>query len=72
MLRGEHGPWNLASNYARQLALDGSGWVQLLQLGTCQETGWMWGDAGTLHWMIPEADLKQSRFDRVMVISECH
>ena len=45
--------------------------MQLLQLDTCNETGWMWGDAGILHWMIPTEDLEAARFDRVVVLGEC-
>lgn len=45
-------------------------WILLLQLF---EVGDMiWGDAGVLYWFIHRDDLKNNRFDRVWMVSQCH
>ena len=45
-------------------------WVLLLQLF---EVGDMiWGDAGALYWFIHQDDLRDMRFDRVWMVSQCH
>lgn len=47
-------------------------WTQLLQLDS-DDTGtdWMWGDAGSLYFMIRREDLSVARFDRVWLVLQC-
>lgn len=67
-----YGPYDPTA--PEQVAIDAAAtrWVQLLQLDSGGDTGWMWGDAGILHWMIPADDLAAARFDRVVCLGECH
>lgn len=45
-------------------------WVLLLQLFEVGDM--MWGDAGALYWFIHHDDLRDMRFDRVWMVSQCH
>ena len=45
-------------------------WRLLLQLFEVGDM--MWGDAGALYWFIHNEDLKESRFDRVWMVTQCH
>lgn len=36
------------------------------------KTGMMWGDAGMMYFLLPEADLKARRFDRGTAIVQCY
>ena len=45
-------------------------WVLLLQLFEVGDM--MWGDAGALYWFIHQDDLREMRFDRVWMVSQCH
>jgi hypothetical protein len=47
-------------------------WRSLLQLDGDDELRWSWGDAGRFHYVIRDDDLKNRRFDRVMVELQCH
>jgi uncharacterized protein YwqG len=48
----------------------GEGWTLLAQI---EETGGLgFGDAGALYLVIPDADLRARRFDRVLGIMQCH
>lgn len=49
----------------------GTAWTLLLQLDSDGDLGWCWGDAGTLYFWIPAADLEEGRFDRVWTILQC-
>lgn len=44
----------------------------LLQVGPDRSIGWNWGDLGSLSFIVPEADLKMHRFDRVRVAMVCN
>lgn len=43
----------------------------LLTIGPDKVTGWEWGDGGSLYFVLPEADLKAGRFDRVTMDMQC-
>jgi hypothetical protein len=49
--------------------LRGEGWTLLGQFASVD--GVMFGDAGALYLVVPEADLRAARFDRVMGIMQC-
>ncbi|RYD49847.1 MAG: DUF1963 domain-containing protein [Verrucomicrobiaceae bacterium] len=46
-------------------------WTLLLQLDSDPDVGWCWGDAGSLYFWIPTADLAEGHFDRVWTILQC-
>ncbi|MFI9724027.1 YwqG family protein [Streptomyces sp. NPDC052396] len=41
-------------------------WVLLAQFDSDDEAGMMWGDCGSLYWVIRREDLAQGRFDRAL------
>jgi uncharacterized protein YwqG len=45
-------------------------WRLLLQLGSDEGAGMMWGDAGCLYFWIREEDLRQRRFERVWAMQQ--
>jgi len=47
----------------------GEGWTLLAQFDSAGDL--MFGDAGALYFVLPEADLRERRFDRVMGIMQC-
>jgi uncharacterized protein YwqG len=47
----------------------GEGWALLAQFDSAGDL--MFGDAGALYFVLPEADLRERRFDRVMGIMQC-
>ena len=47
----------------------GEGWTLLAQFDSADDL--MFGDAGALYFVLPEADLRERRFDRVMGIMQC-
>jgi len=49
--------------------LQGKGWTLLAQFESVD--GLMFGDAGALYLVLPDADLRAARFDRVMGIMQC-
>ncbi len=49
--------------------LQGDGWTLLAQFESVD--GLMFGDAGALYLVLPDADLRAARFDRVMGIMQC-
>lgn len=49
--------------------LRGKGWTLLAQFESVD--GLMFGDAGALYLVLPDADLRAARFDRVMGIMQC-
>ena len=49
--------------------LRGEGWTFLAQFASAG--GVMFGDAGALYLVLPDADLRAARFDRVMGIMQC-
>ncbi len=48
-------------------------WNLLLQLET-DEVGpnWMWGDMGTVYWLIRDEDLKARKFEEAWLVAQCH
>jgi uncharacterized protein YwqG len=46
-------------------------WKLLLQLDTDDDTGWMWGDAGTLYFWVRERDAREGDFSKVWMIFQC-
>jgi uncharacterized protein YwqG len=44
----------------------------LLQVDSCEELEWSWGDGGKLYFMVPDEDLKAKRFDRALAHWQCH
>jgi len=50
----------------------GSPWRLLLQVGSDERLGMMWGDAGAIYFCLREEDLAAGRFDRVVAIMQCH
>lgn len=46
-------------------------WKLLLQLETDDDTGWMWGDVGTLYFWIREQDAAQGDFSKVWMVFQC-
>jgi uncharacterized protein YwqG len=57
---------------ARLVAKDDAEWILLLQLDTDDRAGMMWGDAGMLYFCIRADDLDARRFDRTLLIMQCH
>ncbi|MFF4601800.1 YwqG family protein [Streptomyces sp. NPDC001339] len=46
-------------------------WVLLAQFDTDDDADMMWGDCGTLYWLIRPEDLANRRFDRAMFTFQC-
>jgi uncharacterized protein YwqG len=57
----------------RRAALEASAkdWKLLLQLDTDDDTGWMWGDVGTLYFWIREQDAARADFSKVWMVFQC-
>lgn len=55
-----------------QPELDGDGWVLLAQINEDDTADIGIGDGGCFYLFIPEVDLQQLRFDRVVGIMQCH
>ncbi len=56
---------------AKELEKNKDNWILLLQVDSNEEAGMMWGDAGRLYYWIRKDDLKNQRFDRCWLISQC-
>ncbi|WP_460497427.1 YwqG family protein [Glycomyces tarimensis] len=46
-------------------------WLLLAQIDSDDASSMMWGDAGTLYWLIQEADLEARRFERAVFTWQC-
>lgn len=46
-------------------------WTMVLQVGSVDEQGWCWGDAGCLYFWVPTMDLAKHNFDRAWVVLQC-
>lgn len=46
-------------------------WKLLLQLDSDDDTGWMWGDVGTLYFWIRESDARTGDFGKVWMVFQC-
>lgn len=47
-------------------------WRLLLQVGSDDTTGMMWGDVGSIYFWIRERDLTQRAFEKTWLILQCH
>ena len=56
---------------AAALKAGAADWKLLLQLDTDDDTGWMWGDVGTLYFWIREQDARNADFDKAWVVLQC-
>ncbi|MCA6092983.1 DUF1963 domain-containing protein [Streptomyces sp. SCA3-4] len=54
-----------------RVAEDAKGWTLLAQIDTDGDADMMWGDCGTLYWLIRPEDLAERRFDRAMFTMQC-
>jgi uncharacterized protein YwqG len=57
-------------DYAAEVAGPGV-WLSLLQLDSDERLGWMWGDAGKLHWMIRADHVAARDFSQVWLSLQC-
>jgi uncharacterized protein YwqG len=46
-------------------------WQLLAQIETDDTAGWMWGDVGTLYYVIRRQDIAELAFDRTWMIFQC-
>jgi uncharacterized protein YwqG len=53
------------------LEKDSKDWILLLQIGSDDDVGMMWGDGGMLYFWIRKDDLAQLNFENVWMILEC-
>lgn len=65
----QFGQLNPKDEAAKQLIRAASSWIPLVQFSSCQVADWMWGDGGSLLWLVRDTDLDQARFDRAVVVS---
>jgi uncharacterized protein YwqG len=56
---------------AIRLAPGAADWLLLLQLGSEEASGMMWGDMGRLYFLIHKEDLANGNFDKVWTILQC-
>jgi uncharacterized protein YwqG len=56
---------------ARRLESGATAWNLLWQIGSDDQTGFMWGDAGNLYLLIRDQDLRACRFDRAWLGLQC-
>lgn len=57
---------------AKELEKNKDNWTLLLQVDSnYEETGMIWGDMGRLYFWIKKADLKNKKFDKCWLISQC-
>lgn len=65
------GPEGYNSPQAEQIMAEPNEWVQLLEIGTDEEAGMMWGDMGTLFLWIKRSDLERKDFENTWLILQC-
>ncbi|MEV6900071.1 DUF1963 domain-containing protein [Amycolatopsis sp. NPDC051372] len=53
------------------LAEEGASWVLLAQFDSDDEVDMMWGDVGTIYWVIRSDDLAAGRFDAARFTMQC-
>ena len=46
-------------------------WTSLLQIDSDDDAGMMWGDGGSLYWLMRPADLAARRFDAAAFTLQC-
>ncbi|MFD9791094.1 YwqG family protein [Streptomyces sp. NPDC059070] len=54
-----------------RVAEEAERWVLLAQFDTDDDADMMWGDCGTLYWLIRPQDLADRRFDRAVATMQC-
>ncbi len=54
-----------------RLSEEAARWVLLAQFDSDEDTGMLWGDVGTLYWLIRTDDLKAGRFDTARCTMQC-
>ncbi|MCX6850640.1 MAG: YwqG family protein [Verrucomicrobia bacterium] len=65
------GPEGYENPRVEELRAGASEWKLLLQLDTDDDTGWMWGDVGTLYFWMRESDMKAGDFSRAWMVFQC-
>jgi uncharacterized protein YwqG len=65
------GPEGYNSPEAQKIMSEPNEWVQLLEIGTDDEAGMMWGDMGTLFLWIKQSDLEYRSFENTWLILQC-
>ncbi len=61
----------VAESLRQRSGLDPAGWRLLLQVGSDEALGMMWGDGGNIYFWIHEDDLAQGDFSRVWAVLQC-
>jgi uncharacterized protein YwqG len=59
------------SSQARKLESGAADWNLLWQIGSDDQTGFMWGDSGNLYLLIRDQDLRARRFDKAWLGLQC-
>jgi uncharacterized protein YwqG len=54
-----------------ELEAGASEWKLLLQLDSDDDTGWMWGDVGTIYYWVRESDARAGDFSKVWMVFQC-
>ncbi|KNB53276.1 YwqG family protein [Streptomyces caatingaensis] len=54
-----------------RIAQEALRWTLLAQFDSDDDAGMMWGDCGTLYWLVRPEDLARRRFDRAMFTWQC-
>lgn len=57
------------SDVGKALIRAAGDWIPLVEFASCQVSDWMWGDGGSLLWLIRAQDLDQLRFDRSVAVT---
>ncbi|MEV5238934.1 YwqG family protein [Streptomyces cinnamoneus] len=66
VLGGREVPWN-----DPRIEEEARRWTLLAQFGSDDDADMMWGDCGSLYWLIRPEDLADRRFDRAMFNWQC-
>lgn len=56
---------------AAELKAGAADWKLLLQLDSDDDTGWMWGDVGTIYFWVREQDARHGDFSKVWMVLQC-
>jgi uncharacterized protein YwqG len=65
------GPEGYKDPRRAQLEPGAAEWKLLLQLDTDDDTGWMWGDVGTIYYWVRESDARRGDFSQVWLSYQC-
>jgi uncharacterized protein YwqG len=66
------GPEGYRDPRAQTLRAGAAEWKLLLQLGVDDDLEWMWGDLGSVYFLIKESDARQRDFSKAWCILQCH